>query len=102
MELRWSEDCIGGAYCHYGTVRGSALAKPSGEETGTPVKLEGGISGSFADKKCNAANTRCSDAIVSWTEGAHRYAVSLKDGKKDALVRMANSAIKAGRKETQP
>ena len=100
MELGWSADCIGGAYCHYGTVSGNV--GPADATLGAPVKLEGAIGGYFTESKCNATNTRCSDAQVSWAEGAYHYTVSLKNGTQDKLIRMANSAIASGRAETQP
>ena len=93
VELGWTEDCIGGSYCHYGTVRGSAT--PIAEsDAAVQVKLRGGIAGYFIDVKCGA--TRCNDAEVGWSEGEYHYLVSVRNGKKSDLIKIANSALLRG------
>lgn len=94
VELGWTEDCIGGSYCHYGAVRGSATPISENDAAAVPVKLRGGVAGYFIDVKCGT--TRCNDAAVGWSEGEYHYLVSMKSGKKSDLIKIANSAIASG------
>jgi hypothetical protein len=91
VELGWTEDCIGGSYCHYGTVRGSTAAISESDGAAVPVTLREGIAGYFIEVKCGA--TRCNDAAVGWSEGEYHYLVSMKNGKKSDLIKIANSAL---------
>lgn len=87
--LAFDENCTGGTACRLGSISGDSVeAKfvPDGEE----VTLVHNITGYFIDANC-AAN--CSDATLSWIENNIHYLVSLKAGKQDTLVKMANSAI---------
>jgi hypothetical protein len=92
MELGWTLDCIGGGYCHYGSVRASAA--PPAEQGRVEVKLRDGITGYFVDAaNCGA---RCDDAAVEWSEGGYYYSIRLKAEKKETLIKVADSAIASG------
>ena len=94
IQLAWTEDCNGGNACHYGTVQGSVT--PPAEDSGrkVPVILAGGIKGYFIDSSCGA---HCSDSWVRWSENGFHYSIGIKAEKKRNLVRVANSAITAGK-----
>jgi hypothetical protein len=90
------KDCEGGNACHVGYIGGSKTPFPPEDKPGVPVRLTGGIKGTFIDFDCGA---HCDDASLNWTEGGYYYGISLKAGDKKTLIRMANSAIAAGRAE---
>ena len=95
IELGWTRDCDGGNACHYGTARGSSRELMENDGPRVPVKLGRNLEGYFIDSTCNA---HCDDAAVGWAEGVYHYSISLKGGKKDTLIKMANSAIQSPRK----
>jgi hypothetical protein len=92
IELGWTGDCNGGNACHYGTVRGSSSELVENDGPRVPVKLDRNIEGYFIESTCDV---HCDDAAVGWTEGNYHYSISLKAGKKDTLIKMANSAIQS-------
>ncbi len=94
MELGWTSDCIGGGYCHYGSIRAStdAPAEPGHEQLA--VKLRDGISGYFTDSA--SCGPRCDDAVVAWSEDGYHYSIRVKAEKKETLIKVANSAIASG------
>src|SRR2546423_10658351 len=96
IQLASLKDCEGGNACHVGYIGGSKSPFPPEDKPGVPVRLTGGIQGTFIDFDCGA---HCDDASLSWTQGACYYGISLKAGDKKTLIRMANSAITAGRTE---
>ncbi len=94
--LAFDENCTGGTACRLGSISGDLVEAnfiPDGEE----VTLANHITGYFIDANCGA---NCSDATLSWIENNIHYLVSLKAGKQDTLVKMANSAIANPLKET--
>lgn len=95
IEVGWIEGCDGRNVCHFGAVRGSAAPLIENEGRKVLVTLEGGIKGYFIDFTCGA---HCDDAAVGWSEHGYYYSINLKAGKKETLIRMANSAILAARK----
>ena len=90
LELGRSPDCIGGEYCHYGSVQASG--QPVRIDPGSiAVKLRGGVTGWFrAQSNCGP---HCGDATIGWSEGHYQYWIGVKNGKKDDLIKMADSAI---------
>jgi hypothetical protein len=94
MELGWTSDCIGGGYCHYGSIRASADAFPESNREQIAVKLLDGISGYFMDS--TTCGPRCDDAAVGWSEGGYHYLISVKAEKKETLIKVADSAIASG------
>jgi hypothetical protein len=104
----YSEDCSGASVCRFGVLGAERLTKetPSideqyasgldsrgGKRSPEPagsVVLSKGIKGRFIPWVCGA---NCTDAFVVWEEGGYRYMVGRKVGDRDALVKMASSAI---------
>jgi hypothetical protein len=93
IELGWTEDCIGGNYCHYATIRGSVKPLAENEGVRVPIKLSGGIRGYFIEFKCGA---HCDDSSIGWVDGDYHYSISMKAEKKETLIKVVNSAIAAG------
>lgn len=56
------------------------------------VSLADGIAGYFVPYYCGGGI--CNQAVVIWDDGGYRFEVGLRKGKRDAVVRMANSAIR--------
>jgi hypothetical protein len=94
MELGWTSDCIGGGYCHYGSIRASADAPSEPGHEQVAVKLRDGISGYFTDSK--SCGPRCDDATVAWSEDGYQYSIRVKAEKKETLIKVADSAIASG------
>ena len=92
IELGWVEGCLGGNACHYGAISGGTKA-PEEDGAKIPVALRGGVKGYFVDFACGA---HCGDAVVGWSENGYHYSIALKAGKKQELIKMANSALAAG------
>jgi len=91
-------DCEGQNVCLYGSLGGSTAPIKLGKSRGVPVKLQEGIQGRFFDSECFAY---CNESYVTWSEDGFYYAIGIKAGKKDELIRIANSAIAAGKKQPQ-
>ena len=94
VQLDWATDCEGGNWCHLGEITGST-APPTIDGPMTPVDIGLGISGYFVKSSVGAS---CSDAMILWDEGGFHYSVAMKCAKRSVLVRMARSAILAGRR----
>jgi hypothetical protein len=91
--LATEKDCLAGA-CEYGELLGSSTPiKEESDGVRVRVTLPGGIEGYFIDFTCGA---NCSDSYVGWTEGDYHYSVGMKTGKREQLIKIANSAIAAG------
>jgi hypothetical protein len=92
-------DCKGQHQCSYGTLIGTT--RPLSEidvydvvdRRETLVMLANGLKGHFYDSDCGSY---CSDSLVVWSEGKYHYIIGLKAGSKSDLIRVANSAIRAG------
>lgn len=114
--LGYSSDCDGGNACRFGTVSGGMRPSESIDETFkrtltersqssfqekrskeplSRVKLANGLEGWFLPWVCRHV---CTDAQVVWDEYSYRYSVGVKLGDRASLIKMANSAIKAGGK----
>lgn len=106
--LGYSPNCSGGNACRFGTVTGYLKPMQSitseydwirnyqgvkSKEPFQQVKLINNIKGWFIPWTCGA---NCSDAKIVWEEYSYRYSVGVKVGEKASLIKMANSAIKAG------
>lgn len=83
--------CQGGNWCLYGSVRGSVSRLKLDDNTGVPVVLRHGIRGSFFESVCHAY---CSQAYVEWEENGFYYAIGIKSGNKEQLIRAVNSALR--------
>jgi hypothetical protein len=86
--LAFTPDCNGASVCRIGTLSG---AKASRQRVhGKAVHLKKGITGRYTESNCGA---NCSDAVVSWREGANAYAARVKAGRRDDAVALANSTL---------
>jgi len=88
--LGYTEDCNGGTACRLGMISAETITPAAKKLTGEKVDLPSGITGYFVDATCGA---NCSDATISWDQKGSRYTLGIKAGKKEDLVKMANSAI---------
>jgi hypothetical protein len=94
-----SPDCEGQHVCSYGTLIGTTRPLNEIDDykfTGRRRKrviLWNGISGYFYDSVCGAY---CSDSLIVWTEGKYRYIIGLKAERQSNMIKVANSAIRAG------
>jgi len=94
--LAWVVPCAGGHDCLYGSIRGSDVPFTVAEGKSMPVTLVRGIKGKFIKSVCEI---NCTQAYVGWSDRGFYYSVGVKAGKKNDLVKMANSAIAAGQLE---
>jgi hypothetical protein len=98
----WRLDLAAAPHCHAATAcfvaefsarRG---ARPSGERR---VKLRGGRTGWFTPLRCGAS---CSPPSIAWRQHGAAYVIQARVGgarsERRILVRMANQAIRAGRR----
>jgi len=94
VQLAWTEDCDGGNYCHYGTIRGSRDLLVEENRKRVSVTLNGGIKGYFIPFACGA---HCGDSSIGWSENGYHYCISLKAENLKTMIRVANSALMASR-----
>jgi hypothetical protein len=88
--LGFTPDCTGGTACRLGVISAEAVTRKTPRLTGKRVTLAKGITGYFVDFRCGA---NCSDATLTWRQKGVQYALGLKAGKRETLIKMANSAI---------
>jgi hypothetical protein len=82
--------CQGQNWCLYGSVQASSSPLKLERNPGVPVSLRHGIGGTFMESVCQVY---CNQAYVEWKEHGFYYAIGIKAGRKNQLVRAANSAI---------
>jgi hypothetical protein len=97
VQIAWAKDCQGGNWCHLGEIIGSTLPPPS-DGPRSRVELGFGLHGYFVNFTCGA---HCDDAGIYWAEGGYYYSIAMKAEKKQILLKMARSAIAAGRNGSQ-
>jgi hypothetical protein len=93
LELDAAKNCHGANACFLASFSGKRGGTPAFKKT---VKLRGGITGYFKNVTCGGS---CSPAFIQWIEGGVLYEIENKDiGRhaKKAMMKTANSAIKAG------
>lgn len=93
VAMTYTPDC-GGTYCYIGSIqgeRGGQFETPWEGTTSQWVQLAQGNQGLFI----NACGAYCT-ATLSWQSNNVLYTVTLKNGLKEDLVQIANSAIQAG------
>ncbi|WP_414577742.1 hypothetical protein [Anabaena sp. CCY 9402-a] len=88
--LGFTPDCTGGTACRLGVISAEAVTRKTPRLTGKRVILAKGITGYFVDFRCGA---NCSDATLTWRQKGVQYVLGLKAGKRESLIKMANSAI---------
>jgi VWFA-related protein len=68
----------------------SAAVIPGPHRKRIPVKLSKGITGYYMPSTCGA---HCDDAILGWTENGYNYSIAIKAGRREEMVKIANSAL---------
>jgi hypothetical protein len=96
LELAGAPDCGGANACFVASFTAQRGGRPSGTRK---VRLRGGRTGRFRPLSCGAS---CSPPSISWREHHAVYAIQAKvegpGSDRRILVRMANQAIRAGRR----
>lgn len=90
IQLAFDPDCEGGGACSFGSLTGENAKRKIPVLKGNQVNLSEDITGYFKDAKCGSS---CSDSTLTWEQEGFRYTVGLKAGKKETLIKIANSAI---------
>ena len=92
-------DCEGQHVCSYGTLIGTTRPFKEiddyefADRRSKRVVLWNGIRGDYYGSVCAAY---CDDSLIVWTEGKYRYIIGLKAEKQSNMIKVANSAIRAG------
>jgi len=90
--------CEGANWCLYGSVRGADAPFDHTFNDLSPkarsVRLHHGITARFIESECA---TYCTQAYIEWSEKGFYYSIGLKAGTLDQLIKIANSAIDAGK-----
>lgn len=84
--------CEGQNWCLYGSVEGRINPFESKEGPTETIKLRDGIVGEFIDAACDAY---CTQAYVRWKEDGFYYSVGIKAERRQIMIKVANSAIRA-------
>ena len=96
MNLGSIKGCHNATVCFVASFSARRGAKPSGA---TKVTLRGERTGWFTPLRCGAS---CSPPTIAWRQHRSAYAiqarVGIKKSERRILVRMANQAIRAGRR----
>ncbi len=94
VEIGYTPECSGSA-CFVGHFSAS---RESYSQDGSPITLAKGIKGYFLEVTCS----RCGDSSLTWKQNGVSYLIRYKVQAEtrqqilDEMMRMANSAIKAG------
>jgi hypothetical protein len=97
LDLGAAPDCGGATACFVASFSARKGAKPYGQRK---VRLRGGRTGWFQPLSCGAS---CSPPSISWRQHRATYVIQARVGtskrsERRILVRMANQAIRAGRR----
>ncbi len=98
ISMDYTADCRGAGACSFGEIRaqkgGDFSTKMEGvTKTLKNVQLAGGVKGVFH----NGCGAYCT-ANVEWKAQGVLYTVAIKNGKEADLIKIANSAIQAGKR----
>lgn len=98
ISMEYTADCRGAGACSLGEIRaqkgGAFSTKIEGvTKTLKEIQLAGGVKGSFH----NGCGAYCT-ASVEWKGQGVLYTVAIKNGKEADLIKIANSAIQAGKR----
>jgi hypothetical protein len=86
--------CGGGNACTYGSVEGSKQPLDPVLGKTSRIVLNRGIIGHFTATRCYAF---CSQAYIRWEENGIFYSIGVKAGKKEDMIKAAQSAIDGSR-----
>ena len=96
--MEYKADCRGAGACSFGEIRvqkgGEFTTKIEGvTKTLKNVQLAGGVKGVFH----NGCGAYCTASVEQKAQGV-LYTVAIKNGKEADLIKIANSAIQAGKR----
>jgi hypothetical protein len=90
--LGYVPNCLGDA-CEYGELIAKKLGRGAHGPSGARVALTGGVTGYYVGFTCGAS---CGASTVTTDVRGYRYVYGIKAVKRSEVVRMADSALKAG------
>ena len=98
VSMEFTADCKGTGACTLGEIRGQKGGEFSTKMEGVTktlktVQLAGGVKGNFH----NGCGAYCT-ATLEWKNQGFMYTVSIRNGLEADLVKIANSAIQAGKR----
>jgi hypothetical protein len=98
ISMEQTADCRGAGACSFGEIRGQKGGEFSTKMEGVTkalknVQLAGGVKGVFH----NGCGAYCT-ASVEWKTKGFMYTVAIKNGAEADVIKMANSAIQAGKR----
>ena len=98
ISMEYTADCHGTTVCTLGEIRGQKGGEFSTKVEGVTktlknVKLAGGVKEVFH----NGCGAYCT-ATLEWKSQGFMYTVAIKNGREADLIKIANSAIQAGKR----
>lgn len=98
VSMEYIADCKGAGACSFGEIRGQKGGEFSTKIEGVTktlktVQLAAGVKGNFH----NGCGAYCT-ATLEWKTQGFMYTVAIKNGREADLVKIANSAIQAGKR----
>ncbi|MFB8793460.1 MAG: hypothetical protein U7126_04315 [Microcoleus sp.] len=98
ISMEYTADCRGAGACSFGEIRGQKGGEFSTKIEGVTktlknVQLAGGVKGVFH----NGCGAYCT-ASIEWKNQGFFYTIAIKNGGEADLIKMANSAIQAGKR----
>ena len=98
ISMEYTADCHGTTACTLGEIRGQKGGEFSTKVEGVTktlknVKLAGGVKGVFH----NGCGAYCT-ATLEWKTQGFMYTVAIKNGQEADVIKIANSAIQAGKR----
>lgn len=98
ISMEYTADCRGAGACSLGEIRGQKGGEFSTKIAGVTktlknVQLAGGVKGVFH----NGCGAYCT-ASIEWKTQGFLYTIAIRNGVEADLIKMANSAIQAGKR----
>lgn len=98
ISMEYTADCRGAGACSFGEIRGQKGGEFTTKIEGVTktlknVQLAGGVKGVFH----NGCGAYCT-ATIEWKTQGFLYTIAIKNGVEADLIKMANSAIQAGKR----
>ena len=98
ISMEYTADCHGTTVCTLGEIRGQKGGEFSTKIEGVTktlknIKLAGGVKGVFH----NGCGAYCT-ATLEWKTQGFMYTVAIKNGQEADVIKIANSAIQAGKR----
>ncbi len=98
ISIDYTADCRGAGACSFGEIRGQKGGEFSTKMEGVTktlknVQLAGGVKGVFH----NGCGAYCT-ANIEWKTQGVLYTIAIRNGGEADLIKMANSAIQAGKR----